>query len=165
MPLCTTNSSHQSQSAPPNSDMMELTPDEMDDGLINETLTTQVNTNSNLAVHYTDVDTMVLQVDGSNNLVAATSPLDNYMHQSDELVNLCYWDYISQVEKVSKASDHRKHRKTSNRVDGNNNDSSDIDEVSDFDSTMDTSDDNATHSGPSDEGVVCGTYICMIINI
>lgn len=52
-----------------------------------------------------DDDDVVIQVDVNNNLTTSTSLLDNYLHQSEELSDLCYWDYISQVEKVSKASD------------------------------------------------------------
>ena len=101
-----------------------------------------------------DEDEVVLQLDSQKNLVAGSSPLDNYLCRSNDLADLCYWDYISRVEKVSKKSDQRKHRKAFDRHESSDPDDIDAD-VYDADPSPDFEDEETSDSEPVDNNIPC----------
>lgn len=48
-----------------------------------------------------------LHVDSNNNIVTHSSWLDNYLFHGGGMADICFWDYVSCVEKVSRAVDHK----------------------------------------------------------
>ena len=93
-----------------------------------------------------DDEDVVLHMDSSNNLATSSSQLENYLCRTDELKDVCFWDYLSRVEKVSKAADRKKHRRQRSSVEDGDN--------SDGDSDLGNSDDPAdlVQNGSDSEG-------------
>ena len=100
---------------------------------------------------------VTLYMDANKNLAVRMTPFDNYLHRSNELADLCYWDYVSRVEKVSKASDRRKHKKADHRFyEGFERDNREtVTDVTDVESDdeQECSDDGGQE--PDDNGVPC----------
>ena len=105
-----------------------------------------------------DADTDVfLHVDSSNNLVAQTSLLENYLSRGEQLDDVCLWDYISCVEKVSISKDRCKHCTTQAVDPSDTFCDSDVDLLeSDSDVDNGVSEYESEHCDkPADDGVEC----------
>ena len=80
-------------------------------------------------------DEVTFYVNESGGLATKCTYLEDYLYCSPELHDVCFWDYISRVEKVSISKDKRKHRKNaSTSVNMTSDDDTDDSENDDPDS-------------------------------
>lgn len=99
---------------------------------------------------------VVLQVDDNNNLIPRTSVLQDYLKRGNDLTDVCFWDYISRIEKVRKSTDRVKRR--AGDIEQNNVPLDNIDSDADFNETNsgnDTGHNTDDENEPDDRGLQC----------
>ena len=109
----------------------------------NEPVPTESDDSNTVYSHVNSDKDVFLHLDSNDKLVTHLSWLDNYLLHGEKLVDVCFWDYVSRIEKVSKSADCRRHKKRKDNPDPDISESEDdgIDMSYDSEPTLSDCDD------------------------